>query len=227
METSNDIAKKVAGHTAADLIKSGMLVGLGTGSTAAYFIDHLAERCREGLKIRAVATSNRSFERAKEQGIPMIDIDQLESLDVTVDGADEIDLEKRMIKGGGGALLREKIVASMSREMIVVVDSSKVVTQLGKFPLPIEISQYAWKATIAKLKRNGFFGQLRNKEGKTYITDGGNYIYDITFPAPLESPEEVNASIRSIPGVLDTGFFFSLAKKVLIGYPDGTIETWP
>lgn len=226
MKLALDEAKKNAAAAAVELIQADMLVGLGTGSTTVHFIDLLAERCRQGLKITAVASSQRSLDQAKQNGIHIIDIDTLTELDIVVDGADEIDEHKRMIKGGGGALLREKIIASMCKEMVVIVDESKVVKQLGKFPLAIEITPFAWRATIAKLNAKGFEGKLRVGKDQPYITDGGHYIYDICFAKPLSNPEEVNDAIRSIPGVLETGFFFNLAKKVIIGYADGKVKSW-
>ena len=143
--------KQAVGHKAADLIQDGMLVGLGTGSTVFYFIEKLIERVKDGLHIRAVSSSLRSAELASKGGIPLIDINTLSHLDITVDGADEIDHEKRMIKGGGGALLREKIVASMSKEMIVVVDESKLSAKLGRCKLPVEVIPFAHEVTHKKI----------------------------------------------------------------------------
>lgn len=219
------IAKEAAGRMAADLIKDGMLVGLGTGSTAAYFIDSLIERCRNGLKISAVATSERSEQQAREGGIPILDINSLTSLDIVIDGADEIDKQKRMIKGGGGALLREKIVANMAREMIVVVDDHKVVDKLGTFPLPVEIVAFAHEVTLNKIQTLGYSGVFRRQSnGNLYLTDNGNYIADIIFKQLPLSPEKDNDKIRSIPGVVETGFFFKLAGRVLVGHANGSVD---
>lgn len=222
---ANERAKEAAGHAAAELIQDGMLVGLGTGSTAEHFIDRLAQRCREGLRIQAVATSKKSSDRASVAGIPIVDVQSVIQIDITVDGADEIDEKKRMIKGGGGALVREKIIASMSREMVVVVDSTKLVKQLGKFPLPVEIVPFAYKSTIHKLEELGYKGTLRqSSESKFYITDNQNYIFDIHFPKLLLNPEKDAERIRYVPGVVDTGFFFNLAGRVVVGYEDGRVE---
>lgn len=218
-------AKEAAGYAAAELVQHGMVVGLGTGSTATYFIKRLIERCREGLKIQAVATSVKSMLLAAEGGIPLLEINSLTALDLDVDGADEIDPKKRMIKGGGGALVREKIIASMSAEMIVVVDRDKLVEHLGKFPLPVEIISFGYRATVNHLERLGYRGVLRQSPDKViYTTDNGNYIYDIHFNGPIANPEKEDAAIRVIPGVVDTGFFFHLAGRVIIGNNNGTVE---
>lgn len=218
-------AKKAAGRAAADLIQTGMSVGLGTGSTAAFFIERLIERCRdEALKITAFPTSDRSAKQALDGGIPLCNEKTVTHLDLTVDGADEIDHKKRMIKGGGGALLREKIIASMSREMIVVIDQEKLVDTLG-FPLPLEIVPFAYQATLAKIRSLDYDGHLRlSKDGNFYRTDNGNYIVDIKFPNLIKTPEKDQATLSAIPGVVETGFFFDLAGRVIIGQFDGTIK---
>ena len=217
--------KKKAGEQAAEWIKDGMLVGLGTGSTVFFFIEKLIERCKEGLNITVVSSSNRSFEQAKKGGIPAADMDIVTQIDITVDGADEIDSQKRMIKGGGGALLREKILAITSKEMVVIVDESKVVENLGKHPLPVEILPFGYSATIDKIRVLGYRGELRKFDGgQFYKTDNGNYIYDIHFQELRENPEEDHDKLIGIPGVLETGFFFNLARRVLIGQSDGELQ---
>lgn len=156
MQERLDVVKKAIGEKAADLIQEGMIVGLGTGSTAYWFIESLIERHKKGLNIQVVASSKKSLEQARKGKLPLIDIDSLSFLDITVDGADEIDPEKRMIKGGGGALLREKIVATMSREMVVIVDESKLVQKLGKQKLPLEILPFGHKGTLHHINQLGF-----------------------------------------------------------------------
>lgn len=221
---SRDEIKMRVGYKAAEFVKEGMHVGLGTGSTAYFFIERLIQRCKEGLEIAAVATSNASHEMAKLGGIPLLDIDAITHLDLTVDGADEIDSEKRMIKGGGGAMVREKIIASMSREMIVIVDESKLVSSLGKGKLPVEIVRFAKNATLHHIEKAGFRGEFRKKpDGSPYITDNSNYIIDIHFPTPCSEPETVHRRLIGIPGVVDTGFFFHLAGRVIIGFDDGQV----
>ncbi len=228
MTDSQDLAKAAAGRKAAELIQSGMLVGLGTGTTATYFIARLIERVRTGLEIRAVATSERSQRQAREGDIPMVDVDSITQIDITVDGADEIDREKRMIKGGGGALLREKIVASMSREMVIVVDSSKRVEHLGRFPLPVEIVPFAYRSILFHLNSLGYNGSIRQTpQGTPYRTDNGNLIYDIHLPYPCQNPEEEHERIRAVTGVVDTGFFIKLAGRIIVGYEDGRVEILP
>lgn len=217
-------AKRAAGQKAAELIQDGMCIGLGTGSTASCFIASLIERCNKGLKIKAVATSEQSFQQAKDGGVEFLDIDQITHLDVTVDGADEIDKQKRMIKGGGGALLREKIIASISKEMIVIIDESKWVPMLGKFPLPVEIAPFALNATIHTLNQKGFEGTLRIKNNAPYLTDNGHYIVDIVFKNLIHDPEYFEAILKQIPGVLETGFFFNLAGRVIIGHNNGDVQ---
>lgn len=222
---NSNIAKKAAGNAAADFVKSGMIVGLGTGSTASYFIQSLIDRCRQGLKIKVVATSERSRKQAIDGGIPFCDIDTITSIDLTVDGADEIDHQKRMIKGGGGALLREKIIASISKEMVVIVDENKLVENLGAFPLPVEIVPFAYQAIIFQINSLGYSGTIRrNEKSEIYITDNGNYIFDIHFQELRFHPEIDQQKIKAIPGVIETGFFFNLAGRVLIGKSDGSVK---
>lgn len=216
--------KRAAGIAAAALVEDGMLVGLGTGSTATFFIESLIERCRTSdLQIQAIATSDRSARQAAAGGIALLDPATISTLDITVDGADEIDKQKRMIKGGGGALLREKIVATSSGEMIVIVDESKVVDHLGGFPLPLEVAAFAYNATLYKVCSLGYDGAMRKtKDGQLYITDNGNYIIDITFPHRCISPEKDQAALKAIPGILETGFFLGIAGRVIVGQNDGT-----
>jgi len=217
--------KRAIGKTAADLIENGMIVGLGTGSTAACFIDSLIERCKRGLHIKAVSSSHRSLEQAEKGGIPIYDINEVPRIDITVDGADEIDPKKRMIKGAGGAHVREKILASASNEMIVIVDESKLVDRLGRGKLPVEILFFGSPSTKAKLESLGYRGKWRTSpDGSLFITDNGNIILDIEFDSPPLNPEQEHARIIHVPGVIDTGFFFHLAGRVIIGYTDGRIE---
>jgi ribose 5-phosphate isomerase A len=222
--SSLDAIKQAVGKVAADLVKPDMLVGLGTGSTAACFIESLSKRCKEGLQIQAVASSKRSTELAQKGGIPLVDINQVNVIDLTVDGADEIDPLKRMIKGGGGALLREKIVADMSREMIVIIDEKKLVSKLGACPLPLEITPFAYMVTLHKLMKIGYNGNFRkNQDGSLFTTDNGNYILDIAFKELRENPEKDHEAMIHIPGVLEAGFFFNLAGRVVIGFLDGQV----
>lgn len=224
-QNTQHLAKVVAGKAAADLIRDGMLVGLGTGSTAAEFITALGVRCQLGLHITAVATSRQSEKQAIECRIPLVDINEVNEIDITVDGADEIDPQLQMIKGGGGALLREKIIASMSREMVIVVDWTKQVPILGGVPLPVEIVPFAYKALIYKIKSLGYKGDLRMQPtGSPYVTDNGNYLFDIDLNGRCANPTEVENQLTALPGVVETGFFLEFADHVITGYPDGHIN---
>lgn len=214
-------AKDAAGKAACELIQNHMTVGLGTGSTVHYFIQHLGAKVQNGLKLSACATSKATEALAQKVGIPLVDINQFTSLDIVVDGADEIDPKKQMIKGGGGALLREKIVASMTRNMVVIVDESKCVKKLGKFPLPVEILPFAHLATLKKLEE--FHPKLRMTGDSPFITDNQNYIADLHLES-IDFPEKLDELLRHIPGVLETGLFLNFAKTVIVGYSNGSIK---
>lgn len=218
------LIKKALGKKAASLVQEGMLVGLGTGSTATCFIESLIERCRHGLNIQAVSSSEQSMQLAKQGGIPILDMEKITSIDLTIDGADEVDPQRRMIKGGGGAHVREKILAYASKEWVVIIDESKLVPHLGAFGVPIEILPFGWRATVAKLEALGYSGSLRKKDSSIYITDNGGYIFDIHFPTHFSHPEKDHERMLHVPGVVDTGFFIGLASKVLVGYADGKIN---
>jgi len=220
--------KKSAGYKAAELVQNGMIVGLGTGSTAFYMIERLIQRCQEGLKIQAVASSDQSYKQAVSGKIPMIEINQISRIDLTLDGADEIDLQKRMIKGGGGALVREKIVAAMSREMVVIIDETKLVSALGHCKLPVEIIPFAMKATLHHMESAGYHGEVRcDQHSQLYVTDNGNHIVDIHFDSLRDNPERDHETLIHIPGVVDTGFFFHLAGRIVVGFSDGQVVIKP
>ncbi|MBT7461875.1 MAG: ribose 5-phosphate isomerase A [Waddliaceae bacterium] len=216
--------KELLGTESAALIEDGMVVGLGTGTTATAFIESLSERCRGGLRITAVATSEATADLARSLGITLVSIEDVDNIDIVVDGADEVDDNKRIIKGGGGALLREKIVATMSKRVVIIVEEDKRVENLGAFGLPVEIVPFGYKATIEKLVSLGYSAELRNDNGEAFVTDGGNYIVDITLDEPLRSPEDDNIKIISVVGVIETGFFFGIADAILVGYHDGHTE---
>ncbi len=218
--------KKAAALAAFEYVKPGMKLGLGTGSTANYFIDELGARVKQGLDVKCVPTSKATHSRAQLLGIPMITLDQEPFLDVVIDGADEFDSEFRLIKGGGGALLIEKIVATSSRYMIVIADESKKVKKLGKFPLPIEVHPFGVKATAWKIER-GFqhVGMkpkmtVRSKDGKPFITDGGNMIIDCAC-GELKGLGQLEFIINNIPGVANTGLFVGICGIVLMGTDKG------
>lgn len=215
--------KQLAAEKAVEYVQDGMKVGLGTGSTAYWAIRKLGERVSEGLQITAVATSQASEDQARELGIPLVAFSDVDSLDLTIDGADELDGALQLIKGGGGALLREKIVAMGSARMIVVADESKAVTTLGKFPLPVEIVPFAWEWTVAALAKLGCKTELRRSGEDLYKTDNGNYIADCRFEA-IESAAELALALQRIPGVVEHGLFIGIADLAIIGKSDGTIE---
>lgn len=216
--------KQLAAEKAVEYVEDGMKVGLGTGSTAYWAIRKLGERVSEGLKITAVATSRASEEQARELGIPLVAFGDIDSLDLTIDGADELDNSLQLIKGGGGALLREKIVASNSTRMIVIADEGKVVSTLGKFPLPVEIVPFAWEWTVAELAKLGCQPELRRNGEELYKTDNGNYIADCRFVEEIESAPKLALTIQSIPGVVDHGLFIGIAAMAIVGKHDGSIE---
>ncbi|HSX26895.1 MAG TPA: ribose-5-phosphate isomerase RpiA [Chlamydiales bacterium] len=216
---SHEEAKRAAGRKAVESIRDGMIVGLGTGTTAAYFIEALIEK---GLRVETVASSRASAEMAKRGGLDVVDINSVPRIDITVDGADEVDGKKRMIKGGGGAHVREKILAAASEEMIVIVDESKLVDTIGHCKLPVEVLFYGSPATRTKIEERGYAGKWRmNEDGTLFITENGNLLFDIRFKSPPHTPELDHTHLIQIPGVIDTGFFFDLAGRVIIGYDDG------
>jgi ribose 5-phosphate isomerase A len=221
-----DQMKKAAAVEALKFVKPGMNIGLGTGSTANHFIEALGQKVKEGLNVKGVPTSKATKELAEKLGIPLTTLDAQPHLDLTIDGTDEFDSEFRLIKGAGGALLFEKIVASSSRIMVVIADESKKVKTLGKFPLPVEIMRFGTKATASKMERAFKFLKLdakmvlRVKDGKPFVTDGGHFIIDCSIGA-IPAPERLDALLKSIPGVVETGLFVGICGIVLMGTPKG------
>lgn len=219
---SIDAAKQAAGYAAVDFIKDGMTVGLGTGSTAHYFITKLAERCREGLKVQAIPTSAASEKLARDLQIPLASL-FISTIDIAVDGADEIDSSKQMVKGGGGALFREKVVAYSAKELIIIADGAKCVSKLGKFGLPIALLPFGHVITIRNLEKLGYEGVLRkDHQGGLYRSDDGMLIFDIKFQKLREDPVSDHIILSSVPGVVETGLFLNMHPKVIIGSNDGT-----
>lgn len=217
--------KEFLGKNASEYIQDGMLVALGSGSTAKEFIKCLAQKCKGGLKIHAIASSKESENLAKIESIPLVDEKYVDHIDIMVDGADEVDHQKRMIKGRGGALLREKILASFAKEIIILIDETKLVEKLGKVPLPVEIVPFGAQITVQQLEKLGYKGSIRVNNGEYYITDNGNLILDIQFNKVRENPEIDYRTIKSVAGVVEVGFFFNLASKILIGYKNERIES--
>jgi ribose 5-phosphate isomerase A len=214
-------AKKAAAERAVQFIKDGMIVGLGSGSTSYWAIHRLGERIQEGLKIKAVASSKSSEELAKQWGIPLVTFAEINVIDVTIDGADEVDPEYNLIKGGGGAHLREKILASNSNKLIVIVDESKLVSKLGKFPLPVEIVPFASELIIKKLEALHCKPLTRRANEKEFITDNGNLIIECMFNE-IVNPKGLSERLNSIPGVVEHGLFINMTDTIIVGKDDGT-----
>jgi ribose 5-phosphate isomerase A len=220
-----DRRKLEAAERALELVKPRMKLGLGSGSTARHFVDLVGKRVAEGLDIRCVATSEATEAQAKALGIPLASLDELLELDLTVDGADEIDPKLRLIKGGGGALLREKIVASASKRMVVIADSTKLVQRLGAFALPIEVVPFGLAATRGHIERVfarlGLAGPIRLRgDSSPFVTDGGHYILDCSLGAIAE-PEQLSQMLSPIPGVVEHGLFIGLARAAIIAGAEG------
>ncbi|MES5938980.1 MULTISPECIES: ribose 5-phosphate isomerase A [unclassified Bacillus cereus group] len=216
--------KQLAGEYAANFVKDGMKVGLGTGSTVYWTIQKLGERVKEGLSFQAVPTSKETEVLAKQLNISLISLNDVQSLDLTIDGADEIDANLQLIKGGGGALLREKIVATSSKELIIIADESKLVTHLGTFPLPVEIIPFSWKQTERKIQSLGCQTTLRLKNNETFITDNNNMIIDCIFPHNITNPTNLHTQLKMITGVVETGLFVNMTSKAIIGTKNGIKE---
>ena len=209
--------KIAAAREAVNFVKDQMIVGLGTGSTAEYFIKLLVERANMGINIKVIASSVRTYKLAKTGNLDVLDINDVDKIDIVVDGADEIDDQKNIIKGGGGALLREKILASASDIMIVIADSSKIVKQLGNRAIPVEMIPYGYKFTMGEIHKIGFKSELRLNENKEpFITDNHNYILDVSLDTFVADPQHIHSRILSIPGVVETGLFFDLNPKLII-----------
>lgn len=223
----NERAKKAAGERAASMVQDGMRVGLGTGSTTAYALAALGERIRaEGLSIRGTPTSFYAERLARQYGIPLCTLDDLECLDIALDGADEVDGALNLIKGRGGAHTREKVVASLADRFVVLVDPSKLVSRLGtKAPVPVEVLPMAASAVSRRLEALGARAELRTGSGKDgpVVTDQGFWIVDAHFSG-IENPLDLASRIGSIPGVLDHGLFVGMATDVLVGEGDGTVR---
>jgi ribose 5-phosphate isomerase A len=223
--------KKIAAGKALEYIKDGMILGLGTGSTAYWAILGIGEMVKKGLKARAVATSIQSETLAREAGIPIVPFSEIDHIDLTIDGADEVDEELNLIKGGGGALLREKIVAAATKFYIIIVDEGKRVSRLGKFPLPVEIAPFGWELTRHHLEKLGCSMHLRTTDktagrivdDKTFHTDNGHYILDCFFDS-IADPGLLNEQVNAIPGVMDNGLFINMADLVITGYADGSTK---
>lgn len=228
-----DEQKKAAAIKALEEVRDGMVVGLGTGSTAAHFVRALGEKVRGGMKIRAVPTSQATEELAKAEKIPLVGLEEIERIDVTVDGADEVDRELTLIKGGGGALLREKMVATFSRRLVIIADGAKLVETLGRFPLPVEVVRFAWKATArrvadvaAEFGCEGNLVRIRGGEAHPFVSDNGNYILDMDC-GRIPDAHGLDHMLSHIVGVVETGLFIGMADALILGRANGVDVVTP
>src|ERR1700684_2581954 len=221
---ANDLEKEAAARASLRFVKDGQVVGLGTGSTAAYFIQLLGEQVRNGFWTRGVPPCVRARGGAASLGIPLTTLDECQQIDVTVDGADEVDPQLRLIKGGGGALLHEKIVASATRQLVIVADATKRVPVLGKFPLPVEVVKFAQALIKKKIEALGAQVEVRrNADGKAYLTDENNYILDCRF-GQIPDADALARQLSDMPGVVEHGLFIGMASVVLLAHGSNIIE---
>lgn len=227
-----DRGKRAAAAAAIELVRDGMRLGLGTGSTAAFFVELLATKLAEtGWRVTCVPTSKATEALAQKFGIPISTLDETGGLDLAVDGADELDDNLDLIKGGGGALLLEKIVAHASEQFVVIADASKHVATLGAFPLPVEVVRFGWRTTarhIAEVLRANDLGgrdvRRRERGGEPFVTDEGHYILDQDL-GRIGEPGVLEFDLRQIPGVVETGLFLGMARMAILGHEDGTVRT--
>ncbi|MES0861638.1 ribose-5-phosphate isomerase RpiA [Ruegeria sp. SCPT10] len=226
-----DTAKYVAARRAAEMVEDGMRVGLGTGSTAAWLVRRLGERvAQEGLRIKGVPTSTRTAQLAREVGIEVVSLDQAGWLDLTIDGADEFDGDLNLIKGGGGAHLQEKIVATASDQMVVIADAGKEVETLGAFPLPVEVIPFGWQTTRTLIEEVldtmdvlGTNCALRMNGEAPYVTDEGNHVLDLHLQR-IGNARQMALVLNQVPGVVENGLFIDICDKVVVGHGDGRVE---
>ena len=221
-KTEQDRLKKAAGVEAAKLVENGMTAGLGTGSTVRFFVDELGRRVKEeGLEFTGVTTSRRTREQAEGYGIRIVDIDQVDHIDVTIDGADEVDKDFNGIKGGGAALLWEKIVAVNSRRIVWIVDESKVVDTIGRFPLPVEVIPFGERHVLDRFKERGYHPVLRmDGQGQPVLTDEHNHIIDLHLDR-IDHPQDLAQDLITTVGVVEHGLFLNMVDTVIVGDPNG------
>lgn len=213
--------KQLAAEKSIEFIKDGMILGLGTGSTVFFLVNKLAELVKQGLNVTCLSTSNQTSKLAENLGIKISDLNEVDSIDLTIDGADEVDENLNGIKGGGGALLYEKIIAKASKKVIWIADSSKFVKQLGKFPLPIEIISFGSKQLLKRFDKNGFNPHIRKNGNTNFITDSGNLIVDLYLNVIID-PVSLENEIKMMQGVVEVGLFNNIANEVIIGKGNST-----
>lgn len=216
------VDKKIVGEKAAEFVKDGMVVGLGTGSTVFYTIQKLGQLVKEGLSIKGIPTSVQTEELAKELGIPLTSFSEIESIDIAIDGADEVNSDLELIKGGGGALLREKIIARAAKTFIVVADSSKRVEKLGAFRLPVEVIPFGYEMTEKHIRDMGLVPEIRLNRENPFITDNGNYIFDCEISEHVQ-PEMLERMLNMIPGVVENGLFVGMTDLVITLDPEKNV----
>ena len=225
---SSSSLKKTAAEKSLEFIQDGDTVGLGTGSTVRYLLEALALRVKEGLRIQGVPTSRETAALAIQLQIPILSDDGRWDIDVAIDGADEVDPHFNLIKGGGGALLREKIIAANAKKFVVIIDSGKQVAALGvSFPLPVEVIPFGWSSTAKKIEQLGGWTTLREKDGKTFVTDNQNYILDVQY-GEIPIPAELEQQLNAIPGVVENGLFVDMTSVLIVGSSQGVmVHTCP
>jgi ribose 5-phosphate isomerase A len=215
-----DDKKRRAAERALEFLKDGQVIGLGTGSTAKFVIEAIAQQIISGLMIKGVPTSIASERLARELGIQIVELNEADSIDITFDGADEVDGDFNMIKGGGGALTREKLVALASKKRVILIDDSKLVSKLGQsWPLPVEVLPFAWTFSSRHLSALGCKATLRMRDQEPFVTDNGNYVLDCDF-GPIEDPSAMERRIKLLPGVIESGLFVGIADTLVIGFED-------
>ena len=212
--------KQAAGEAAVKFVQDGMILGLGTGSTAYYAINAVGELVKKGMQLKAVATSNATSRQASELGIPLLSIDEVSYIDLAIDGVDEIDPNFNAIKGGGGALFREKVVATLAKEVVWIMDDSKLVKEIGKFPLPVEVVPYGWKQVFHKMEELQFHPVVRRRENELFITDNGNYIIDLHLGVGFHL-QQVVMELSNMIGIVEHGLFLNMCKAIVVGDDEG------
>lgn len=220
MTEDQDLYKKAAAEQAVEYVEDGMVLGLGSGTTVYWLLKRLGELVDQGLIIKGIPSSLRTAGWAKEFGIPLTDFSEVETLDLAIDGADEIDPDFQLTKGGGGSLVREKLVNAHAKQVIIIADQSKMVDRLGKFPLPVEVLQFAWQRTADKIEALGAKPVLRERDGEVFVSNNGNYILDCAFES-IEDPRALHNQLKLLLGVVETGLFIDMTDKVILAGPDG------
>jgi ribose 5-phosphate isomerase A len=215
-----DVQKKSVGEKTVEYIQDGMTIGLGSGSTVYWMLKKLGELVKEGLNVRGVPSSVKTAGLAKEFGIPLVYFSEVTQLDLAIDGADEVDPNFNLIKGGGGSLLREKIVDHAAKQLIIVVDEKKLVPTLGNFPLPVEVVPFGWENTSREIAKLQCAPRVRMENGQRFVTDNGNYILDCQF-ASIQNPIDLHKQLKLTLGVVETGLFINMADKIIVGEEKG------